>query len=78
MSSSIIDDVDEIYFYLLERSIMPIEVKFRSSVYVLAFEENYINQRTKEWALYKNIAFDLRSHHLQMTYQYVLNHLYPK
>lgn len=78
MSSSIIDDVDEMYFYLLERSIMPVEVKFRSSVYVLAFEESFINQKTKEWALYKNVAFGVRSHDLQMTYQNVLNHLYSK
>ena len=78
MSSEIITEVDEMFFFLLDLSPMPQEMKFRSGIYILLldtstnplFNEHY-------WARHGNLAFESRRENLSKIFQEVMEHLYP-
>jgi HEPN domain-containing protein len=77
MTSAVVDDLDEMFFSLVEESPMPKEVKFRSGIYVLAFDNQDPNSSTQYWALLDNKAFASRLFELEGTFKNVMNHLYP-
>lgn len=77
-SVSIIHEVDEAFFNLIEVSPMPNEVKFVTGLYATALDTRRPHNRAQFWALNDNNAFKKRSQDLRYKHELVMNHLYPK
>ena len=76
--SSELDELDELWVYLIEALPIPDEVKYRLSFFAELLDENSRRYwRFYEWAIKENKALTLKIDEMEKRYKKVLKHLYP-
>ncbi len=79
-NSAELDQFDELWIYLVDRTPLPTEVKYRSKFVGMLFSENGSKYwpSYRHWVLLRNKAIANKLEQMEKTYFAVKKHLYPK
>jgi len=76
-SSEELDEIDDLFVYLIETLPMPDEVKYRCMFFAFLCDENARRHwRNYHWATERNRALQGKMERIERSYQQVLEHLY--
>lgn len=79
MSSEDVHELDILYFFIVQKFPIPLEIKYRTGIYAFIGEERkppYGNP-TAHWLTKDNKAFQELKGEIEQNYQRVLTHIYP-
>lgn len=71
-----IDEIDCFFFHLIDVSLLPEEIMFRTGLMVSIFEDRVL-PKPIYYAINKNLAFNKRKNDLQIRFHSVRRHFYP-